>query len=76
MALPTNFDPNNNIFLESNGSKIDIEDVSWDNLDSNQQAIWRKRAIEAGIIKDDGTFLSEDQIKAQNDNNFLKIRIV
>jgi len=66
MVLPTNYDPNQNAFLESDGSKIDIEEITWDNLDSNQQAIWRRRALDAGAIKDDGTFLSEDQIEEQN----------
>ena len=50
VILPTNFDPNQNAFLESDGSRIDIGEVTWDNLDSSQQAMWRRRALDAGVI--------------------------
>ena len=28
------------------GEKVDIEEITWDNLNSNDQAIWRRRALD------------------------------
>ena len=52
------------------GKKIDIEEITWDNLSSNDQAIWRRRALDAKIIIEGptppNTYESDEDIESKN----------
>ena len=52
------------------GKKIDIEEITWDNLNSNDQAIWRRRALDAKVIIEGptppNTYESDEDIESKN----------
>ena len=52
------------------GKKIDIEEITWDNLSSNDQAIWRRRALDAKVIIEGptppNTYESDEDIESKN----------
>ena len=54
----------------SAGKKIDIEEITWDNLSSNDQAIWRRRALDAKVIIEGptppNTYESDEDIEYKN----------
>ena len=54
----------------SAGEKIDIEEVTWNNLSSNDQAVWRRRALDAKIIIEGptppNTYESDKDIESKN----------
>ena len=52
------------------GEKVDIEEITWDNLNSNDQAIWRRRALDAKVIIEGptppNTYESDEDIESKN----------